>query len=146
MYMLPKPTDDHTKNTDGAVAIIGQSVSSCPDRVKDEQLPAPPKGLFGWRVELRDFRVRFLRFRFVVLSVYLSVRAMMMVIMWIGRHPYRATYSNPIPPKKNQPKTDQVPSGVAAQLDHHDLLHFGPAAPLRLRDGGRQLRHQEDGR
>ena len=74
MYMLPKPTDDHTKNTDGAVAIIGQSVSSCPDRVKDEQLPAPPKGLFGWRVELRDFRVRFLRFRFVVLSVGLSVR------------------------------------------------------------------------
>lgn len=41
--------------------IIGQSVpNDTPlDRpgVKEEELPPPPKGLVGWRVGLRDFKV-----------------------------------------------------------------------------------------
>lgn len=53
------PTHPTIEPSDGSVVIVGQSVTAThpPDRPLKE-VPEPPKGLFGWRVELRDFKVQ----------------------------------------------------------------------------------------
>lgn len=43
---------------DGSVVIIGNSITTT-DRVKEKDLPLPPRGWASWRVSLYDFRVKF---------------------------------------------------------------------------------------